>query len=121
MKQTESRPSKIHTSMAPWFTVGNSVTAIDFYKAAFGAVETYRLETPDGLVVRLAVDGTEFWVSGGYADDGDVSSKPLGGDSIRMILTVADPNSFFDKALKSRCFTNLSGRRSAWLATGKVS
>src|SRR5688572_2353658 len=98
MKHTESKPSKIHTSMAPWFTVGNRVTAVAFYKAAFGAVESYRLETPDGLVVRLAVDESEFWVSG---DDGDVSSKPLGGDSVRMILTVADPNSFFDKAVKA--------------------
>jgi PhnB protein len=87
--------------MAPWFTVGNSVTAVAFYKNAFDAVESYRLETPDGLVVRLAVDGSEFWVSGGYANNGDVSSEPLGGDSVRMILTVADPDSFFDKALKA--------------------
>lgn len=101
MKHTESKTSKINTSIAPWFTVGNSVAAVEFYKSAFGAVETYRLETPDGLVVRLAVDGSEFWLSGGLVDDGDVSSKPLGGDSVRMILIVADPNAFFDKALKA--------------------
>src|SRR5688500_18164510 len=103
MKHTESKPSKINTTMAPWFTVSNSVIAAAFYQAAFGAVETYHLETPDGLIVRLEVDGSEFWVSGGYADsgDGDMNSKPLGGDSVRMILTVADPNSFFDKALKA--------------------
>jgi PhnB protein len=39
----------------------NSVKALDFYKAAFGAIEVYRLEAPDdGLVVKLSVDGAEF-------------------------------------------------------------
>jgi PhnB protein len=99
MKPIELKNSKIDTAIAPWLTVGNSVAAVDFYKSAFGAIETYRLETPDGLVVKLAVDGAEFWLSGGYADDGN--SKPLGGDSVRMILTVENPDALFDKALKA--------------------
>lgn len=100
MKPAESKTS-IQTSIAPWLTVANSVAAADFYKAAFGAVETYRLENPDGLVVRLAVDQAEFWISGGYADPGDLSSTPLGGDSVRIILTLANPDAVFDKAIKA--------------------
>ena len=46
----------IETSLTPWLTVSNSKKAIEFYKSAFGAVETYQLETPDGgLVIRLAM------------------------------------------------------------------
>jgi len=68
----------------------NGVIAVEFYKSAFNAVETYRLETPDGLVVKLSVDGAEFWISDGSANE--ELKNPLGGNSIRMILIVADPD-----------------------------
>jgi PhnB protein len=89
----------IRTTIAPWLTVLNGGEAVSFYKTAFDAVETYRLETPDGLIVRLSVNGAEFWVSGGSEDVAKV--QPLGGSSIRMILTVDDPDTFFARALKA--------------------
>ena len=98
---TGETKKNVQTSIATWFSVGNGVKAVDFYKSAFGAVETYRMETPDGLVVKLSIDGDEFWLRGGYADKDDVSIQPLGGGSVRMILTVANPDAFFDKAIKA--------------------
>ncbi len=98
---TGETKKNVQTSIATWFSVGNGVKAVDFYKSAFGAVETYRMETPDGLVVKLSIDGDEFWLSGGYADKDDLSIQPLGGGSVRMILTVANPDAFFDKAIKA--------------------
>ena len=89
----------IQTTIAPWLTVQSGEEAVSFYKTAFDAVETYRLETPDGLIVRLSVDGAEFWISGG---SGNAAGRQApGGDSIRMILTVNDPDAVFAKALKS--------------------
>jgi PhnB protein len=88
----------IQTSIAPWLTVRSGEKAAQFYKAAFDAVETYRLETPGGLIVRLSVNGAEFWVSGGSEN---APGMKLGGDSIRMILTVNDPDAFFAKALNA--------------------
>lgn len=89
----------IRTTIAPWLTVQNGEEAASFYKTAFDAVETYRLETPGGLIVRLSVNGAEFWVSGGSEN---TPNSPLpGGDSVRMILTVNDPDTFFAKALKA--------------------
>jgi PhnB protein len=86
-------------SIAPWLSVRESAKAVDFYKAAFSAVETYRLEVPGGgLVVRLFVGGGEFWVSDGASDPGN-SPESLGGGSVRMILTVADPDAVFERAL----------------------
>jgi PhnB protein len=88
----------IKTSIAPWLSVRNSSKAVEFYKLAFAAKETYRLEIPGGgLVARLSVDGSEFWVS----DGPDTAGGPerLGGDSLRMILTVAEPDALFAKAL----------------------
>jgi PhnB protein len=100
MATTETKNSKIITSIAPWFSVRNAVKSSDFYKSAFGAIETYRLETPDGLIVKLAVDGAEFWLSGGY-DDTKLKAQQLGGDSLRMILTVNNPDVIFEKALQA--------------------
>ena len=48
--------------LSPWLTVANGIKAIEFY-TLFGAIEIYHLDTPDGLVVKLAVDGAEFWIS----------------------------------------------------------
>ena len=88
----------IQTTIAPWLSVQNSERAVSFYKAAFDAVETYRLETPDGSIVRLSVNGAEFWISGG--SDNPSNAPQLGGGSIRMILTVSDPDIVFARALK---------------------
>jgi PhnB protein len=91
-------PQNIVTSIAPWLTVKSSAKAIQFYTSAFGAVEVYRIESPDGAaVVRLSVNGAEFWISDGDTDD----QNPLGGNSIRLILTVPNPDEIFEQALKS--------------------
>lgn len=91
----------IQPSIAPWLTVADGAGALRFYTAAFGAVETYRVEAPDGaLVLRLAIGAAEFWISGGPTDPATVPA-PLGGDSIRMILTIPDPERLFSQALKA--------------------
>ena len=89
----------INIALAPWLTVADGSRAAAFYTAAFGAIETYRLEAPDGaLILRFSVGDAEFWVSGGPAE-GLKESTPLGADTIRMILTVPDPDTFFARAL----------------------
>jgi PhnB protein len=89
--------NSIPTTIAPWLSIKDAAKAVDFYKSAFNAVETYRLDDPGGgIVVKLSVDGAEFWIS-----NGDPTSASLGAGTIRMILTVSDPDSLFAKALKA--------------------
>ena len=46
-------------------SVRNGARALDFYKAAFGAVELFRIDNEKGEVVaQLSVDSAEFWVAG---------------------------------------------------------
>jgi PhnB protein len=96
-----NKDALIRTSVAPWLTVKNSESAINFYKAAFGAKEIYMLETPDGPIAKLSVDGAEFWVSGGDSENEAMSPGSLGAGTIRMILTVANPQPLFAQALKA--------------------
>jgi len=90
----------IKTSLAPWLTVENIYKALAFYQAAFNAIEAYRLEAPGGgLVIKLSVDDAEFWLSNG--DPANSVLQSLGGNTIRMILTVSDPDRVFAQALKA--------------------
>ena len=88
-------------SVAPWLSVRNSAAAVEFYKVAFGSVEVFRLEDPGsgGIVSRLSIAGSEFWLSDESPGHGNFSPETLGGATTRMILTVADPDAVFAQAL----------------------
>ncbi len=87
-------------SIAPWLSVRDSARAVEFYQSAFGATEVYRLESPDGSVVaRLAAHGGEFWVGDESPEHGNYSPETLGGGTVRIILTVADPQAVFAQAV----------------------
>ena len=94
------KPKTIASSIAPWLTVRSSFKAIDFYKNAFNAEEVYRLEMGgEDLVVRLSIGDSEFWVSNGSSENKKAES--LGGGTVRLILTVPDPDALFAQALKA--------------------
>ena len=88
------------TSLAPLLSVRGGAQAVLFYQAAFGAVERFRVEDPGGAVVsRLSVDGAEFWVADESPPHENFSPESLGGGTARMILTVADPDAAFARAV----------------------
>ena len=88
------------TSIAPLLSVRRGAQALAFYKAAFGAVELHKVESPDGEVVaQLAVDGAQFWMSDESPEHGNFSPESLNGGTVRMILTVADPDAAFARAV----------------------
>ncbi len=91
------RSESFEASIAPWLSVSNAVDAINFYKAAFGAVELYRLEEGDGQVAiaELSVGGANFWIQ----EEADAIPEMVGRGSFRMIITVNDPDFLFDLAL----------------------
>ena len=86
-------------SIAPWLTVRNSAEAVEFYKAAFGAQEVFRLGPPDSVIARLSVGGAEFWVGDESPKHFNFSPESLGGGSVRIILTVDNPDAVFEQAV----------------------
>jgi PhnB protein len=86
-------------SIEPWLTVsdGDGQKALGFYREAFNATETYRLEG-DGndVVARLSIFGAGFWISNGATGQSnpDISN-------MRLILIVDDPVPIFAAALKA--------------------
>jgi len=81
--------NKFRTSVTATLSVRNWAQAIDFYKAAFGASELYRVE--GGGVAQLSVSGAEFWVAEESLQHLNFSPESLDGCSVRMLLIVEDP------------------------------
>jgi PhnB protein len=68
--------------------------AVDFYVAAFGAAEVYRVGGTDAhpeVVSQLAAGSTTFWVADESPENGNFSPESLGGGSARLLLVVDDP------------------------------
>jgi PhnB protein len=92
--------TEINNSLAPWLEIPDGPRALAFYKSAFDAQETYRYDNPDGgFVVRLNAYGAEFWLSYEGPKSSSDSASPLGGQNLRLILTVPDPDATFAKAI----------------------
>jgi PhnB protein len=93
---------KTKTSIAPMLSVRNGAKAVDFYKAAFGAGELFRIDAPDGAVVaRLSAGEAEFWVADESPEHQNFSPETLHGGTVRMVMIVDDPDAAFDRAVSA--------------------
>lgn len=97
---SSSAPQPLPTTLAPWLAVRDGAAAVAFYIAALGAVEVYHIESPDGAVVsRLLIGESEFWLSDESPEHGNPSPLTLGGSTVRLILTVAEPDAVYARAV----------------------
>jgi PhnB protein len=100
MSQDAQRAKGRKTAIAPMLSVRKGARAIEFYKAAFGAEELYRVDSEDGAVVaQLSVAGAEFWLADESPEHANFSPESLGGGSVRMVMIVEDPDGAFDRAV----------------------
>lgn len=87
-------------SLSPMLSVRNGADAVEFYKAAFGARELFKIADPAGAVVaQLAVGESEFWLADESPEHLNFSPESLGGATTRMVLVVNDPDGAFEKAV----------------------
>ena len=89
------------SSVTPYLYVKGAAKALDFYKSAFGAKELFRMGDDQSVVARLSIEGAEFWLSDESPEHHNFSPESLGGITIRIILTVADPDAVFARAIKA--------------------
>ncbi|HEX3988266.1 MAG TPA: VOC family protein [Verrucomicrobiae bacterium] len=90
------------TGITPFLSIRKGVEAVEFYKSAFGATELFRIESETHEVVaQLSVDGAEFWVSDESPKHLNFSPETLGGGTVRMLLTVENPDAAFARAVSA--------------------
>ncbi len=89
------------TTIAPMLSVRKGAQAIGFYRAAFGASELFRIDDPasGAVVARLSVGEAEFWVADESPEHQNFSPESLGGGTVRMVMTVEDPDGAFNRAV----------------------
>jgi PhnB protein len=88
----------IKTSLAPMLSVRNGAKAVDFYKEAFGAVELFHIDE-GSTIAQLSLGGAEFWLADEAPAYQNFSPESLGGGTVRMVLTVENPDSLFSRAI----------------------
>jgi PhnB protein len=89
-------------SIVAQLSVRRGRAAVEFYKAAFGAIEVYRVGGTDGnpaVVSQLSVGNSSFWIADESPEHGNFSPESVGGGTVRMLLIVDDPDAAVDRAV----------------------
>jgi len=95
-------PPDMHT-VTPHLICAGAAKAIDFYKAAFNAVETARMPGPNGKLMHAAVrigDSTVMLVDE-MLEYGAKSPKTLSGSPVTIHLYVEDVDTAFARAVSA--------------------
>lgn len=89
-------------SIVPQLSVRHGRAAIEFYAAAFGAVEDFRVggtdDAPD-VVAQLSIGDATFWVADESPEHGNYSPETVGGATTRMLLVTDDPHAMAARAI----------------------
>ncbi|MBV9480090.1 MAG: VOC family protein [Acidobacteria bacterium] len=95
-------PEPEKTTLSPMLSVRRGAEAVDFYKAAFGAEELFRIgDEGKGVVALMSIAGAEFWLADEAPEYLNFSPESLGGGTVRMILVVSNPDAAFPRAVKA--------------------
>jgi PhnB protein len=76
--------------------------AVEFLQGGLGACEIYRVGGTDdheAVVSQLAIGDTTFWVADESQEHQNFSPESLGGTTVRMLLTVDDPDAAVERAV----------------------
>ena len=87
--------------VSAYFTVKNAAAAIDFYRAAFGAEEIFRLTDPlDGRVghAELRIGQTLMMLSDEYPDFDALSPDTIGGSPVTFHLATTSTDQMLARA-----------------------
>jgi PhnB protein len=89
---TSSRLPEGMQTVSTYLTVKGAAGAIEFYRAAFGAEELFRLAEPGGKVghAELRIGNSTVMLSDEYPDFGALSPATVGGSPVKLHLYVED-------------------------------
>jgi PhnB protein len=89
------------TFFAPHLTLRNVLAGIEFYKAAFGAVELRRFSNPDGSVhvAEMSINGALFHLHEELPKKREFSPETLKGTTSLIGVFVPDPTATVKRAV----------------------
>ena len=89
-----------HRTVAPYLAIKNAAGALEFYKNAFGAVESFKLLVPDGRVghAEIRLGDSLIMLSDEFPEFGGKAPESLGGSPVSIHLYVEDVDTFVKRA-----------------------
>ena len=89
-----------YKSAMPYLSVAGAAAAIAFYKEAFGAEETLRLEEPSGKVAHaeMRIGTASFSLADEYPEMNIRGPKSIGGTGVIIQVYVEDVDALFKRA-----------------------
>jgi PhnB protein len=91
-------------SITPYLVVNDAAAAIDFYKCAFEAKETYRHLGPDGksiLNAEVKIGNSMILLSDEFPHGGCRSPKSIGGSAVTLHIYTEDVDKVFNQAVNA--------------------
>jgi PhnB protein len=100
MSPVKAIPAGHHT-VAPYLAIKDAAKALEFYKKAFGATESYKLLLPDGRLGHgeIRLGDSLIMLSDEFPEYGGKAPQALGGSPVSIHLYVEDVDAFFKRAL----------------------
>ena len=87
-------------SAAPRLTFRDAAKAIEFYKEAFGATETFRFEVGDSIAhAELAIGNSRVMLAEEWPEGGRFSAETLGSSPVGLVVEVADVDAALERAV----------------------
>jgi len=92
-----------YTTVTPYITVKGAAQAIEFYKKAFGAQESYRLDMPGGKVghAEIRINGSPIMLHDESPEWKAMSPTTIGDTSSSIMLYVEDVDAVFKRAVEA--------------------
>jgi PhnB protein len=88
-------------SVTPYLIVNDGARAIDFYKQAFGAVETVRMGGPNGKIghAEIRIGDSNVMLADESPDMGHRSAQSIGATPVSLVLYVENVDAQFKQAI----------------------
>lgn len=92
-----------YSTITPYLIFADAAKAIEFYQQAFGAVELFRMPTPDGKVAHaeIKIGNAPLMLAGEYPDMGYHGIQHYGGSPVSIMLYVEDCDALFHQAVSA--------------------
>ena len=99
---TDAIVNDVINTVTPYLVVDGAAAAIDFYVAAFGAVEHHRLVGDDGRVghAELILGNSRIMMADEYPEVNAISPTTRGGTSTSFTVEVPDVDAVFARAVE---------------------
>jgi PhnB protein len=90
----------LHTSAAPRMVFKDAAKAIEFYKQALGAVETFRFEAGGSIpAADITIGNSQIMLSDEWPEGGRFSAETMGYSPVQMSMEVPDVDTFAERAV----------------------